>query len=678
MIGDFDRNLEEKYERIARSDITTFDKPCDHCELSEKCPHCPRGEDECNIPSYAMKEFGSCYIPAGIARVECGTKSVTEGIGEDYKIDPDYYRSNMKYDCEINVRKWEPAQPVFISAQTGSGKNYFVEKTLIPYLKKLNQENRVNFKILIISNRLALKKQIENHMYDNYNTYDIYAYSKCDDECAYVITYQGLLRMEQMLKQQQKQKGEQYIYVICDEAHFFTSDAMFNPHTSRILSSITSIFKNSIRVYMSATPYECLNHIYEHEGMRLNNAIEELEQFQMAFYHFDRDYTYLNIKAYSQIDELYDIIINSVDKKEKWLICVDNKTKCASIKSNLIKLSTEKASVEDNTSSSEQKSIAEKILVVDASSKKDEKFISLLENEKFDKGTNVLISTSVLDNGVNLNNIDNIVISDTNMTKCIQFVGRARARGNAKNLHIKRFDDKQIKSMILDYEAYQDAYHSFDLAYDSNSSVDHVYKFLARYYDNQEKDWRIARLLFGRSFDTPNKLYINEIARSLVNMRIDMYRLILEEMKREGSEAESDRVHVGQGYLEYQISWFGKVYCEDNDVTFKDTEKAKAALFSFLKSCSTDGALFETEKQTSNRSAKVNNKDDDRVYGDQDEFKKEFTALYDAAYGREDRNNSRYYDPKKISKLLKKTNLPFEIKSNHGWTVIECEKDDKN
>lgn len=184
--------------------------------------------------------------------------------------------------------------------------------------------------------------------------------------------------------------------------------------------------------------------------------------------------------------------------------------------------------------------------------------------------------------------------------------------------------------------------------------------------------------MFGRSFNEPNKLYINEIARSLVNMRIDMYRHILEEMKREVSEMASDRVRVGQGYLEYQISWFGKVYCEDNDVTFKDTEKAKAALLSFLKSCSTSGLVFENENQTSNRLAKVNNKDNDRVYGDQDKFKKEFTLLYDAAYGREDRNNSRYYDLNKINKLLQKMDLPFEIKSNHGWIVTECEKDNIN
>lgn len=74
-------------------------------------------------------------------------------------------------------------------------------------MKNLNQEHKVNFKILIISNRLALKKQIENHIDDNYNIDGINTYNGCVD----VITYQGLLRMEQTLENKQKVKGEQYI-----------------------------------------------------------------------------------------------------------------------------------------------------------------------------------------------------------------------------------------------------------------------------------------------------------------------------------------------------------------------------------------------------------------------------------------------------------------------------------
>lgn len=85
--------------------------------------------------------------------------------------------------------------------------------------------------------------------------------------------------------------------MICDEAHFFTSDAMFNPYTQEILSFIVVLFKKAIRIYMTATPYECLQYICEHE------------EYPPVFYHFQRDYSYLNVKAYSEIRELYDDII---------------------------------------------------------------------------------------------------------------------------------------------------------------------------------------------------------------------------------------------------------------------------------------------------------------------------------------------------------------------------------
>ena len=40
--------------------------------------------------------------------------------------------------------------------------------------------------------------------------------------------------------------------------------------------------------------------------------------------------------------------------------------------------------------------------------------------------------------------------------------------------------------------------------------------------------------------------------------------------------------YSGQKYLEYQLSWFGKVYSEDDDITFADKDKAKKAFLAFL------------------------------------------------------------------------------------------------
>ena len=71
-----------------------------------------------------------------VNQIECGRKRVSEGIGDHYKIETNY-DGTIKENIED---RWEPIQPVFISAQTGQGKNFFIENTLIPYVRELNHK----------------------------------------------------------------------------------------------------------------------------------------------------------------------------------------------------------------------------------------------------------------------------------------------------------------------------------------------------------------------------------------------------------------------------------------------------------------------------------------------------------------------------------------------------------
>lgn len=156
------------------------------------------------------------------------------------------------------------------------------------------------------------------------------------------MTNQGLLHKEDYLKKlQEKKTSSRYILVICDEAHFFTSDAMFNPHTYNILSMIVRLFQDAVRVYMSATPYECLKPIidcgYKYQNLLNENKKEKERVYcSMVLYHFTRDYSYLDIKTYSAIKELYKEIVDSVkNRKEKWLIFIDDREKCEGVKKKL-------------------------------------------------------------------------------------------------------------------------------------------------------------------------------------------------------------------------------------------------------------------------------------------------------------------------------------------------------
>lgn len=577
-------------------------------------------------------------------QIECENQTVTDGIGNHYKVE-------IECDYEIKRKsrdRWEPNQPVYISAQTGQGKNYFIDNQVIPYVKQLACDNITKQKVLILSNRLALKCQINRHILDGDNSgeddeKEIYSY----EEYADVMTYQGLLFNKKHLEDVQRDAKSRYIFVICDEAHFFTTDAMFNPNTAEILRTIVTVFRKAIRIYMTATPYECLE------------SIMSCEKSMGVFYHFKRDYSYLNIVTYSAIEELYDRIVGSIEKKEKWLIFIDDKKRCQDVKERLDRLGNARGiSVKGNSE-------IPKIYAVDAESKKDNVYNLIINNEKLPGDMCVLITTSVLDNGVNLYDIDNIVVTDTSLVKCIQMVGRARVsdKNDTKTLYIKRPDKKNIKNWIHDLEKQKEAYHAFELAYGDATgatcqSKRDEYNFLSKYYDGKEEDWRKAKHWFGRLPDKPNQVYCNSLAKSLMEKYLAQYRLIYREIEEEEAATQNQKARrlPGQKYLEYQLSWFGKQYCAENDITLCGKTKAEVLFTDFLDSYVDKAIQIKKE--------------------DQEQFKEEFTELYDNAYGREDKNQNRTYAKNKINKVLQKQKLNYQIQGiSDGWEVVRVYAD---
>lgn len=534
---------------------------------------------------------------------------------------------------------------------------------MIPYVKDLNYKNNTKYKVLILSNRLALKCQIENRLNDPEHIDSVEENDVSRGELVDVMTYQSLLRREGTLEWDQKNSPSRYIYVICDEAHFFTSDAAFNPYTSEILLAIVKLFKDAIKVYMSATPYECLEYIHEYEYkqdyLRHDSNQEKMKYERIAFYHFKRDYSYLDVKAYSQISELFGEIVESVtNKKENWLIFIDDRDKCERVKERLEEFAEDKGVnlVFEDKNTREK---IEQVFAVNASSKRDPTYMSIVKNEKLDKNTHVLITTSVLDNGVNLTGIQNIVVSDMSKVKCLQMVGRARVDNSddsddRKTLYIKRFGIDEPEKRIKDIERQEDAYHKHDLTH-NHQDKKNEYLFLHKYYDGNEGDWQNAKHWFGRPIKEPNKLYVNEIARSMLPELKKQYKHIFNEISEEAQSSEKlqdDGRTVGQKYLEYQLSWFGKEYCVDNDITYADKDKKKKEFVAFIES----HVGIEISKE------------------EQEAFRKQFTVLHDAAFGRADPNKLRIYGIKKMNSLLEDNDLCYEIISeSSNWKVCKID-----
>lgn len=252
------------------------------------------------------------------------------------------------------------------------------------------------------------------------------------------------------------------------------------------------------------------------------------------------------------------------------------------------------------------------------------------------------------------------VIKNNNV-KQTGITGRARKSNNDehKTVYIKRFGIKEVEKWKEGLERQKEAYHKYELIYgeESGGLVDYTeYDFLNEYYNGKESDWRDAKRWFGRNYDKPTNLYLNEIAKSLMERLIPQYQYILDEMIDKGSKEDDYQKkenQIGQKYLEYQLSWFGKKYCEDSDITFADKEKAKKEFIDFLESYVESGEqIVDT--------------------GEESQFRKKFTKLCDAALGRKEPNLKRIYHISKMNKLLKENHIDYKVDSKSSyWLVIE-------
>ena len=311
-------------------------------------------------------------------------KWVSDTIGEEYK-------------------QWSKGDIVTIQAQTGTGKTYFVKNVLVPYLDKYEH-------MLIVSNRVNLKRQIKIDLLRLCGKEIPKDLKELDK-----ITKVGnvtLLSYHQIaiMRQAQEEKGKKinldiYKYIICDECHWFKSDASFCDKTELAWKElIRTRHRESIVVYISATMEEI--------RPMIDSAIEKFNEksfgssIKLWNYTTGIDYSYLNPYYFDKIENLGVHIKNADIKDGKWLVFVTSK----SMANNLKDIITNK-----------------KVSIITADTKEDnEDLKSIINNSKFN--SDVLICTKVLDNGVNIQDeeVKNIVINSWDKTTFIQEIGRIR------------------------------------------------------------------------------------------------------------------------------------------------------------------------------------------------------------------------------------------------------------
>nr|WP_312577719.1 DEAD/DEAH box helicase family protein [Sedimentibacter sp.] len=598
--------------------------------------------------------------------IKCSQKYVTEGIGEGY----------------LN---WIPENPILISAQTGSGKNEFVKKKLIPAAIESKSE------ILILVNRTAVSRQqkrivaeaIGEKLPSDYTDRELDAREIFG--CVTIKTYQKLGAEIDEIYKSNYEKG--YKYVVLDECHFFKSDSLFNNVTYRLLEAIRINFRDSIRIYMTATPDEIFGSIMKIEknlpNLELANRIANplaswLRPFQIYCYEFDRDFKYVNPYYFNAKKELIDKI-NQDESGEKWLVFVSSKKNGQEIAAELgSKAVYIDASAKDLKGENEAISTINAINAIenineyfDTVLKKDNNleikeylepikshidafsktikrydmitYAELIKNQKFEK--TVLVTTSVLDNGINLKDdlLKNIVIMTSDKTSFLQMLGRIRLNDGKKiNMYIQNRKSNHFEGKINITNQQLTAY----LSSLGNKKPEFIVKFLegkielypqicnlySVNYDNLIKDYKISW----------NKLAIDKLKED------EKFLLRIKEKIKADKDA----------FIKEQLSWIGFDYNKEQYISDELQKKYIKEFEDFLYEMSIAGKELNKEEK--------------------EEFEKEFREKYFKAYGERDSDNSirEKYGKKIMSDIFKELNLPYEIKnlSTGKWKFVKVQE----
>ena len=364
---------------------------------------------------------------------EFNSRWISDGIGDDYK---HWQKRTIRNG---NENPYSSAPRIFIESPTGTGKTTFIMNKLFLYAAEKGRH------ILYLGNRSALEKQTKNAVERNLIPLGIYGKKESLNDVKTfkhqtskstitILNYQSLLSFVKEI--QLAKNNPPFYYVILDEVHFFLEDAMFNSMTGLILETIYNFFSNSVMIFMSATiaDYEP---IYELTKILRMPYHEQLYLFSTAYKEKSIKYKNLyNIAKYQPYIYQKDAELLREIKKgnpaEKWLVFVAAKKSGETLK-KLIKKETNKS-----------------VLFIDATKKQTDEWQRLINKSSFEE--DVLITTKVLDNGVNIidSSVKNIVLPFCYNVDFMQMLGRKRftEENEAVNLYIKQPTMQILNSKI--------------------------------------------------------------------------------------------------------------------------------------------------------------------------------------------------------------------------------------
>ncbi len=353
---------------------------------------------------------------------------------------------------------------VFISADTGSGKSTFIVRDYIPYVLGADR----NARVLVLMNRKLLRAQYFSDLVSSeIKTSDLF--SRID-----VRTYQELSVMSEANAKTFYNFCARFSHLICDEFHYFFSDADFNGQgTYLLLKKLIECFLVKQIVFMSATsettmPFiaKMINREYQTQhrdfiipphvnfqnqkevrdyydqeaggSKRWMRSYDECNQ-QLLYNGLKRSYEFFDPVCLPSYHDLAQIVATS---KGKSLVFLDSKEDASELKEILIR---------------EFSLPVEEVITFNADNIDDDcntEEVKMLTFTHKIPGK-VLITTSVLDNGVSIHDpeIENMAIVTDFKWTFLQMIGRIRSESasSIKLLFIKR-SHKVFESRLRELE----------------------------------------------------------------------------------------------------------------------------------------------------------------------------------------------------------------------------------
>ena len=308
---------------------------------------------------------------------------------------------------KTEVEKWSQEEVVLIVAGTGRGKSSMVEKLAQMY---------PGSKILELYPREFLKSQQENNLQDS----EVKEAENID-----CLTYQ---RVQSMKSEEIKALNDIYDFLVLDEIHALITDSHFNRTTTSLLTRILREFKGII-VGMTAT--DC----------GIEQLIWRIAKRRCRTYRYEKNFDFIKgtIQLFPDTATVAQVIRETVAKGEKVLVFGENIQTLEALQKELVLDANVLTVVSEH--SPKYKKLCEK---------NADKIEEMKVTEKLPEEVQVLLSTTVLEMGVNLKDplITCVVSFSVNLCSIEQMIGRKRREpGEVVKVYVKSYSSDELKKI---------------------------------------------------------------------------------------------------------------------------------------------------------------------------------------------------------------------------------------